>query len=129
MDSLILANDKALAFVQALKGLDGAIPYDGDASSQVVFLLANGKTLRIGVTDNDVGSGFLWFDQYDGLKIKNAGFTDIQAKAILQNGWVYDPTGAMGTKENHWKTSPKNYPWWHPSMPASRHEKPYIIKK
>lgn len=51
-----------------LKKLDGAISYDGDASVQVVFKLANGKTLRIGVTDDDVADRpGLWCDQYEGL--------------------------------------------------------------
>jgi hypothetical protein len=55
-------------FIQHLKTLDGAIPYDGDASCQVVFKLANGKTLRIGVTDDDVtDQPGLWADQYEGL--------------------------------------------------------------
>ena len=57
-------------FIRRLKTLDGAIPYDGDASVQVVFKLANGKTLRIGVTDDDVADRpGLWCDQYPGLLI------------------------------------------------------------
>lgn len=60
-----------VSFIQRLKALDGAIPYDGDASAQVVFRLANGKTLRIGVTDDDVAEEpGLWCDQYEGLPIK-----------------------------------------------------------
>lgn len=54
-------------FIRDLKKLDGAIPYDGDASVQVVFILANGKTLRFGITDEDISDGNLWFDQYPGL--------------------------------------------------------------
>ena len=56
------------SFIQQLKELDGAIPYDGDASVQVVFKLANGKTLRIGETDTDTGADpGPWCDQYQGL--------------------------------------------------------------
>ncbi len=43
--------------------------YDGDASCQVIFKLANGRTLRFGVTDDDVADhpGLMWIDQYGGL--------------------------------------------------------------
>lgn len=55
--------------IEQLKTLRGAISYDGDASCQVVFLLANGDTLRFGVTDDDVAEhpGSMWLDQYTGL--------------------------------------------------------------
>ncbi len=57
--------------IQKLKKLDGAIPYDGECSSQVVFKLANGKTLRIGITDADTfeegEDPGIWCDQYEGL--------------------------------------------------------------
>ena len=57
-------------FIEELKKLDGAIDYDGDCSTQVIFKLTNGKTLRIGMTDDDVAKriGF-WCDQYEGLTI------------------------------------------------------------
>lgn len=64
-------NDPEYVFISELKKLDGAIPYDGDASVQVVFKLANGKNLRIGITDSDVADKpGLWCDQYEGLPIK-----------------------------------------------------------
>lgn len=50
--------------IYRLKRMVGAIPYDGELSTQVVFKLANGKTLRIGVTDGD---DTIWCDQYEGL--------------------------------------------------------------
>ena len=60
------AND----FIDKLKKLDGAIGYDGSCSSQVVFRLANGKTLRIGITDDDcTDTPGIWCDQYEGLGI------------------------------------------------------------
>jgi hypothetical protein len=57
-----------LKIVDYLLTLDGAMPYHGDASWQVIFKLANGKTLRLGVTDDDVAQvKGLWIDQYEGL--------------------------------------------------------------
>ena len=57
-------------FIAELKKLDGAIDYDGDCSCQVIFRLANGKTLRIGITDDDVAARLgLTCDQYEGLAI------------------------------------------------------------
>lgn len=64
----------AVAFIEALKGIDGALSYDGDCSVQVVFQLKNGKVLRFGITDEDVARGQgLWFDQFPGLfgELKN----------------------------------------------------------
>lgn len=56
---------EAVNFVESLKKLEGAISYDGNASTQVLFYLANGRVLRIGVTDEDVGDrAGLWADQY-----------------------------------------------------------------
>jgi hypothetical protein len=58
----------AYEFIDRLKAIHGSISYDGDASTQVVFKLANGKTLRIGVTDDDdTGDSEIWCDQYTGL--------------------------------------------------------------
>lgn len=51
-------------FIQKLKEQEGAIPYDGDASVQVAFKLANGKILRIGLSD-DIAE--LWCDDFEGL--------------------------------------------------------------
>lgn len=63
-------------FIAELKKLDGAIKYDGDASVQVMFKLANGKTLRIGITDDDVAERKgIWCDQYQGLAIKPVPYT------------------------------------------------------
>lgn len=60
----------AVQFVAYLKKLPGAIPYDGDASVQVVFKLANGMNLRIGVSDSDCTDQLgLWADNYAGLGI------------------------------------------------------------
>ena len=70
-------------FIDKLKKLDGAIPYDGDCSSQVIFRLANGKTLRIGITDDDVAeTKGIWCDQYTGLAIigANGPTTDLAAR-------------------------------------------------
>jgi len=67
-------------FIDRLKKLDGAIPYDTDCSSQVVFRLANGKTLRVGITDNDVAeTPGIFCDQYEGLGIigRNGPTTDL----------------------------------------------------
>jgi len=58
--------DKA-ALIRALKKVKGAIPYDGDASVQVLLPQKDGGTLRVGVTDDDVSDGELWFDNYRGL--------------------------------------------------------------
>jgi len=55
----------ACDFIDKLKKLDGAINLDGECSAQVLFELKNGKTLRIGITDDDVATELgLWADQY-----------------------------------------------------------------
>lgn len=60
-----------LSIIDELKKMDGAIDYDGDCSCQVVFKLANGKTLRFYVTDDDVAEvKGLRIDQYEGLPIR-----------------------------------------------------------
>lgn len=64
-----IGDPEAGKLIQALKKFNGAMDYDGDASCQVMFGLANGETLRIGITDDDVGTGKLWVDQYQGLAI------------------------------------------------------------
>lgn len=56
----------AAEFISFLKGMDGAIPYDGDYSVQVAFKLSNGRTLRFVVGDDDP---CLKVDQYPGLAI------------------------------------------------------------
>ena len=65
--------------INKLKTLKGAIDYDGDYSTQVVFLLANGETLRFVVNDE----GKLLIDQYRGLAIQTANgpMTDLGLKA------------------------------------------------
>jgi hypothetical protein len=64
-----MKNDKPITnlnqVISKLKTLKGAIDYDGDYSTQVVFLLANGETLRF--VENDEGEFFI--DQYRGLAI------------------------------------------------------------
>ena len=55
--------------IEILKTFDGAIDYDGSASSQVYFELKNGKRLRFMVCDSDVGNDKLRVDQYEGLAI------------------------------------------------------------
>lgn len=58
----------SMSLIHKLKQLDGAISYDGECSTQVVFELKNGKTLRIGITDDDVAEvPGIWCDQYQGL--------------------------------------------------------------
>jgi len=57
-------SDDRLIFLDELKTLPGAIDYDSDCCSQVVFKLANGKNLRIGYDEDG-----LWCDNYEGLKI------------------------------------------------------------
>jgi hypothetical protein len=51
--------------ITKLKTLKGAIDYDGDYSTQVVFLLANGETLRFLMNDE----GQFLIDQFRGLAI------------------------------------------------------------
>ena len=71
---MYLKTDKDIVnFINKLKTLDGATNYDGTASAQVIFVLDNGKTLRFGITDDDVtDSPGLWFDQYEGLLIEDS---------------------------------------------------------
>ncbi len=63
--------------VNDLKRLDGAIDYDGTESAQVVFRLANGRTLR--VCYGELG---LTCDQFEGLQIVVDGkpTTDIEMR-------------------------------------------------
>lgn len=60
-----ISSSNGIDLIQQLKKLDGAISYDGDASVQVIFQLKSGKTLRFGVTDDDVteNPGVMWIDQ------------------------------------------------------------------
>jgi len=57
----------AIEFIEELKQIKGAIQYDGDASVQVLLPQKDGRTLRVGVTDDDVSDGKLWWDHYKGL--------------------------------------------------------------
>ena len=71
MNPTSINSDQGLSLIRLLKGCEGAIDYDGSASSQVLFMLANGKTLRFGVTDDDVtDKPGLWVDQYPGLALR-----------------------------------------------------------
>ena len=54
-------------FLKELLEIEGAFDYSGNCSSQVVIPKKNGGFIRIGITDDDVGSGKLWFDNYEGL--------------------------------------------------------------
>lgn len=64
-----IENNDPIKLISELKKIKGAISYDGDASSQVLLPVKDGRHLRIGVTDDDVGSGKLWFDYYEGLQL------------------------------------------------------------
>ncbi len=67
----IKRTEDACKFIGKLQRLDGAINFDGDCSCQVMFELKNGKTLRIGVTDDDVTNELgIWVDQYGELALK-----------------------------------------------------------
>lgn len=57
--------------IQKLKTLKGAINYDGDHSTQVVFILTNGETLRFAVNSEGGKGGTMMVDQYRGLAIVN----------------------------------------------------------
>ena len=63
---------QSLLLIENLKRFEGAINYDGSCSAQVMFQLANGKTLRFCSTDDDCGNAKLHVDQYPGLAIKDA---------------------------------------------------------
>lgn len=45
-----------LKLIKLLKKCPGAIPYDGDASSQVMFRLYKNRHIRLGVADTDVSN-------------------------------------------------------------------------
>lgn len=57
----------AVSLIEELKKVVGALPYDGDASCQVLLPTKSGKHLRVGITDEDVGTGKIWFDYYEGF--------------------------------------------------------------
>ena len=65
----------SIELIEELKKVNGALPYDGDASVQVLLPTIDGRILRVGVTDNDVSEApdKVWFDYYKGLneEIKN----------------------------------------------------------
>ena len=54
-------------FIEQLKKIEGAIDYDGNYSTQVMFKLANGKNLRIGIGDEE--NSEIFCDQFEGLGI------------------------------------------------------------
>lgn len=70
------AKTNPIKLIQELKKIKGALPYDGDASTQVLLPTINGKYLRVGITDDDIAEqpGKIWFDYYGGLnnEIKEA---------------------------------------------------------
>lgn len=76
-----MENNNPIELINNLKKVKGAISYDGDASIQVLLPTIDNKYLRVGVTDNDVGSGKLWFDYYEGF---NSEITKL-AKINLSN--------------------------------------------
>ena len=65
-----------IELIQELKKVKGALPYDGDASTQVLLPTINDKYLRVGITDDDIAEQprEIWFDYYEGLnnEIKRA---------------------------------------------------------
>lgn len=85
--------EQDLDFIRRLKRMPGAVSYDGDASVQVAFLLANGKTLRIGLTDEDVGTGELWADNYAGLHLKGTQGGDLLHALRQKKGPSMDNQG------------------------------------
>lgn len=60
----------SIQLIRELKKIPGALSYDGDVSTQVLLPTVEGKYLRVGITDADIDTGKLWFDYYEGLKIK-----------------------------------------------------------
>lgn len=65
-----MAEYNQIELVQQLKKVVGAVPFDGDASAQVLVPLQGGGYLRVGITDEDVDAGAIWFDRYDGLPLE-----------------------------------------------------------
>lgn len=61
---------KAYDIICHLKRMDGAMEYDGSCSSQVIFKLTNGKTLRFCVCDDDVAGDSI---EHQGLQIDQFG--------------------------------------------------------
>ena len=51
-----------MSLVKALLRIPGVDRFAGECSLQAWLPLTNGRTIRIGCTDEDVGSGFLWVD-------------------------------------------------------------------
>lgn len=73
MKTTTIGSMAGIELINILKTLDGAISYDGECSTQVAFRLKNGRTVRFGVTDEDVTpieSQGLWVDQYAGLAVE-----------------------------------------------------------
>jgi hypothetical protein len=60
-------SNEHINLIRELKKVKGALSYDGDASTQVLLPTNKNTYLRVGVTDEDVGSGKLWFDYYEGF--------------------------------------------------------------
>lgn len=62
-----MENNNPHELIQELKKVIGAIKYDGDASIQVLLPTKDGRMVRVGITDDGVGSGKIWFDYYPGF--------------------------------------------------------------
>lgn len=62
-----MENNDPVDLIRQLLNVVGAKNYSGDASFQVIVPTKNGRWLRIGITDDDVGSGKLWHDYYPGF--------------------------------------------------------------
>lgn len=62
-----MTSQDQMRFIAELKKVVGARSYDGDFSLQVLLPTKDGRSLRIGLTDIDVGTGDIWFDYYKGL--------------------------------------------------------------
>ena len=63
----------AYKLIALLKKVKGAVPYDGNASVQVMLPLKDeDKFIRIGITDPDLSDPphAIWADDYQGLPIK-----------------------------------------------------------
>ena len=63
-------NEDHCNLIYELKKVPWAVSFDGDASCQVLFPMvknSEGRILRVGITDEDVGTGQLWWDYYGGI--------------------------------------------------------------
>lgn len=79
-------SESAYDLLRALRGVQGSLDYDGDASLQVLLPLEGGGYLRVGITDADLKNDQLsiWADRYGGLPL--AGSESIQHNPQMENG-------------------------------------------